>query len=70
MGIEKPLGFLKNDSMFLENNEGKLLLYNLSTQEMTNLQVGGEPKSLQMITYVASLISVKGENDHEDQDFS
>ena len=70
MGIEKPLGFLKNDSMFLENNEGKLLLYNLSTQEMTNLQVGGEPKSLQMITYVESLISVKGENDYEDQDFS
>ena len=70
MGIEKPLGFLKNDSMFLENNEGKLLLYNLSTKEMTNLQVGGEPKSLQMITYVESLISVKGENDYEDQDFS
>lgn len=70
MGIEKPLGFLKNDSMFLENNEGKSLLYNLSIQEMTNLQVGGEPKSLQMITYVDSLISVKGENDYEDQDFS
>ena len=49
MGIEKPLGFFKNDSMFLENNEGKLLLYNLSTQEMTNLHIGGVRKSLEIV---------------------
>ena len=49
MGIEKPLGFFKNDSMFLENNEGQLLLYNLSTQEMTNLQIGGVRKSLEIV---------------------
>ena len=67
MGIEKPLGFFKNESMFLENNEGQLLLYNLSTQEMTNLQIGEVRKSLEIITYMESLIFVKGENDLEDQ---
>ncbi|XP_075657446.1 F-box/kelch-repeat protein At3g06240-like [Castanea sativa] len=67
MGIAKPLGFFKNDSMFLENNEGQLLLCNLSTQEMTNLQIGGVRKSLQIITYIESLIFVKGENDLEVQ---
>jgi len=39
MGIDKPLGFWKNDSMFLRNDEGQLVLYDPSTQEMTNLQI-------------------------------
>ena len=59
MGIEKPLGFWKNESLFLINNDGQLLLYDSSTQEMTNLQVDGLP--LQMITYVESLILSKEE---------
>lgn len=52
MGIDKPLGFWKNDSMFLGNDESQLVLYDPSTQEMTNLQVDGVPESLQMITYM------------------
>ena len=59
MGIEKPLGFWKNESLFLINNDRQLLLYDSSTQEMTNLQVDGLP--LQMITYVESLILSKEE---------
>ena len=41
LGIEKPLGFWKNESFFLRNNEGQLLLYDPSTQKITNLQVDG-----------------------------
>ncbi|XP_023880217.1 F-box/kelch-repeat protein At3g06240 [Quercus suber] len=41
MGIEKPLGFWKNESLFLRNNEGQLLLYDPLAQKMTNLQVDG-----------------------------
>lgn len=65
MGIEKPLGFWKNESLFLRNNEGQLLLYDPSAQKITNLQVDGRP--MQMITYVESLISLKGGNDLEEQ---
>ena len=65
MGIKKPLGFWKNESLFLINNDGQLLLYDSSTQEMTSLQVDGLP--LQMITYVESLISFKGGNDLEEK---
>ena len=65
MGIEEPLGFWKNESLFLRNNEGQLLLYDPSAQNITNLQVDGRP--MQMITYVESLISLKGGNDLEEQ---
>ena len=34
MGIEKPLGFWKNESLFLRNNEGQLLLYDPSAQKI------------------------------------
>ena len=64
MGIEKPLGFWKNESLFLRNNEGQLLLYDPLAQQMTNLQVDGRP--IQMITYIESLISLKGGNDLEE----
>ncbi|XP_050273971.1 putative F-box protein At1g50870 isoform X3 [Quercus robur] len=65
MGIEEPLGFWKNESLFLRNNEGQLLLYDPSAQKITNHQVDGRP--MQMITYVESLISLKGGNDLEEQ---
>ena len=65
MGIKKSLGFWKNESLFLINNDGQLLLYDSSTQEMTSLQVDGLP--LQMITYVESLISFKGGDDLEEK---
>ena len=68
MGIEKSLGFWKNESLFLRNNEGQLLLYDLLAQKITNLQVDGRP--MQMITYVESLISLKGGNDLEEHDNS
>nr|POE76003.1 f-box protein cpr30 [Quercus suber] len=65
MGIEKPLGFWKNESLFLRDNEGQLLLYDPSAQKITNLQIDG--RLMQMITYVESLISLKGGNDLEEQ---
>ncbi|KAK7822236.1 f-box/kelch-repeat protein [Quercus suber] len=70
MRIDKPFGFLKNNSMLLKNNEGQFLLYNLSTQEMTDLRIGGVSKWLQVINYKEILISFKGENDLEYQDSS
>ncbi|XP_075657611.1 F-box/kelch-repeat protein At3g06240-like [Castanea sativa] len=71
MRIDRSFGFLQNNSMLLKNNEGQLLLYNLFTEEMTDLRFGGvSSKWLQVIPYMESLISVKGENDLEDQDSS
>ena len=58
MGID--LGFWKNVSMFLGNDEGQLVLYDPTAQEMTSLQIG-VPESPQLITYMESLISVKRE---------
>jgi hypothetical protein len=60
IGIDNPLGFWKNDSMFLEKTDGQLVLYNPSTQEMINLQIDGVPKSLQVIPYTESLVSLRG----------
>uniref|UniRef100_A0A2N9J4S8 F-box associated beta-propeller type 1 domain-containing protein n=1 Tax=Fagus sylvatica TaxID=28930 RepID=A0A2N9J4S8_FAGSY len=60
--INRPLGFWKNDySLFLENTDGQLVLYDFSTQEMTDLHIDGIPSSLQMLTYMESLVSVREE---------
>ncbi|XP_059439978.1 F-box/kelch-repeat protein At3g23880-like [Corylus avellana] len=66
--IERPLGVWKNDTMFLENSEGQPVLYDPSTKEMTNLQIGHEATyTLQLVTYMETLVSVKGGNEFEEQ---
>ncbi|KAE7995677.1 hypothetical protein FH972_000448 [Carpinus fangiana] len=66
--IERPLGVWKNDTIFLEKSERQLVLYEPSTKEMTNLQIGHEATyTLQLITYMETLVSVKGGNEFEEQ---
>uniref|UniRef100_A0A2N9JA22 F-box associated domain-containing protein n=1 Tax=Fagus sylvatica TaxID=28930 RepID=A0A2N9JA22_FAGSY len=69
--INRPLGFWKNEySLFLENTDGQLVLYDFSTQEMTDLHIDGIPSSLQMLTYMESLVSVRGGNELQEQESS
>jgi F-box interacting protein len=68
-GIRKPLGFWKNEiALFLESSDGRLVVYDSSTKQMSGLQIDGEPLSLQVIPYVETLVSVKGGNGFENQD--
>jgi hypothetical protein len=63
-GIRKPLGFWMNDTaLFLESSDGQLVVYDPSTKEMSDLQIDGEPHSLLVITYMETLVSVKGGGD-------
>ncbi|XP_059435560.1 F-box/kelch-repeat protein At3g06240-like [Corylus avellana] len=65
-GIRKPLGFWKNETaLFLESSDGQLVVYDTSTKEISNLPIDGEPYSLQVITYVETIVSVKGGNEFE-----
>jgi F-box interacting protein len=69
--INRPLGFWKNEySLFLENTDRQLVLYDFSTQEMTDLHIDGIPSSLQMLTYMESLVSVRGGNELQEQESS
>jgi hypothetical protein len=52
-----PLGFWKNDAMFIVN--GQLVLYDPSTKQMTNLQIHVDRESMQLVTYMETLVSVK-----------
>jgi F-box interacting protein len=67
-GIPRPLGFWKNGTMFLENVNG-LVLYDPSTKEMTDLQIHHRHRdSMQLVTYMETLVSVKERNEFEEQD--
>ncbi|KAE7995728.1 hypothetical protein FH972_000498 [Carpinus fangiana] len=67
--IHRPLGFWKNDTMLFSNvDEGQLVLYDPSTKQMTNLQSHGDCESMQLVTYMETLVSVEGGNEFEDQD--
>jgi F-box interacting protein len=56
----RPLGFWKNDAVLFENLDGQMVWYDPSTKEMTNLPIHGEPYSLQLVTYMETLVSVNG----------
>ncbi|KAE7995683.1 hypothetical protein FH972_000454 [Carpinus fangiana] len=72
MGITRPLGFWKNNTMFMETfqeNSRRVVLYDPSTKQMTNLQIHpGVTFSSQLVTYIDTLVSVKGGNEFEEQD--
>ncbi|XP_059436789.1 F-box/kelch-repeat protein At3g23880-like [Corylus avellana] len=66
--IHRPLGFWKNDTMILSKiDDGQLLLYDPSTEQTTNLQIHGDDDSMQLVTYMETLVSVKGGNEFEEQ---
>ncbi|XP_059439803.1 F-box/kelch-repeat protein At3g23880-like [Corylus avellana] len=65
--IHQPLGFWKNDTMFWNKiDNGQLFLYDLSTKQMTGLQIHGHSNSMQLVTYMETLISVKGGNESKE----
>ncbi|KAE7995730.1 hypothetical protein FH972_000500 [Carpinus fangiana] len=62
----RPLGFWKNDTMFWIKNGGQLVLYDPSTKKISNLQIQGERDNVQLVTYMETLVSVKGGNEFEE----
>ncbi|XP_059440355.1 F-box/kelch-repeat protein At3g23880-like [Corylus avellana] len=67
--IHQPLGFWKNDTMFLTKiDSGQLFLYDPSTQQMTDLQIHGhsDSKEMQLVNYMETLVSIKGGNESEE----
>ncbi|KAE7995654.1 hypothetical protein FH972_000428 [Carpinus fangiana] len=54
------LGFWKNDAVLFEDLDGQMVLYDPSTKEMTNLPIHGGTYSLQLVTYMETLVSVNG----------
>ncbi|KAE7995680.1 hypothetical protein FH972_000451 [Carpinus fangiana] len=65
--IHRPLGFWKNDTMFLSKiDDGQLFLYDPCTKQMSDLQIQGHNDSMQLVTYMETLVSVKGGNESEE----
>jgi len=58
--IERPLGFWKNESIFLVKHDRQLVLYDPLTKEMSNLQIGyGVTCWTNLVTYMETLVSIK-----------
>ncbi|KAF5738673.1 F-box and associated interaction domains-containing protein putative isoform 1 [Tripterygium wilfordii] len=62
LGIEKPLEYWKNGGLFLEDDEGFLVLYDACTREVKKLQICGEEyrSTLQVMNYEESLVPING----------
>ncbi|KAG7968445.1 hypothetical protein I3843_08G154900 [Carya illinoinensis] len=69
-GFDIVLGFWKDNALFLESADGRLFLYDSSSKEMNHLQIDGAPMTLQLMTFMETLISVKGGDETEEQDNS
>ncbi|XP_059436068.1 F-box/kelch-repeat protein At3g23880-like [Corylus avellana] len=65
-GISRPLGLLKNETMLLEKYNNQLVLYDPSTEKMTNIQIHENTVSEHLVTYMETLVSVKGGNEFVD----
>jgi F-box interacting protein len=58
--IERPLGFWKNETMFLVKWDKQLVLYDPMTKEMSNLQIGYRvTRRTSLFTYMETLVSIK-----------
>ena len=65
LGIERPLQFAKNGELLLVGDDDAIVLYNIGSKEIRNLQLTKLPKSfipVQAMVYVESLVSFTGEN--------
>ncbi|XP_062162393.1 F-box/kelch-repeat protein At3g23880-like [Alnus glutinosa] len=67
IGWPGPLGFWKNDIMLIVKSDGQLALYDPSSKQLTNLQIHGDIMCFQLVTYMETLVSVKGGNEFEEQ---
>ena len=66
-GIQKPLGFVKNEELILlcDDEDQTIALYNTGSQEIKNFQHSGLPNSFRSRharLYVESLVSLNGGN--------
>ena len=63
LGIHRPLKFPKNGMLLLLGDDGTIVLYNIGSKEIRNLQIPEFPKSFiprEAMLYVESLVSLKG----------
>ncbi|KAG6702270.1 hypothetical protein I3842_07G025500 [Carya illinoinensis] len=58
-GYLRPLESWKNDALFLQTYFGRLVLYEPSTEQMTDLHIDREIRTMQAITYIENLVSLK-----------
>ncbi|KAE8674662.1 Detected protein of unknown function [Hibiscus syriacus] len=64
-GVHRPLGFWKNDELFLESSDHELVSFDPSTRELKNLGIHAYRETMQMIAYVESLVPINGRQEHE-----
>ena len=65
LGIERPLQFAKNGELLFVGDDDTIVLYNIGSKEIRNLQLTKFPKSfipVQAMDYVETLVSFMGEN--------
>ena len=68
MGLDWALGFRENGEFLLKSGDGWMRSYNISTQEIKEYQVYGRPRrSLEVLLYTESLVSVKRRIEHEEE---
>ena len=63
LGIHKPLQFSKNGMRVLLGDDGAIVLYNIGSKEIRNLQIPEYPEPFiprEAMVYVESLVSLKG----------
>lgn len=60
----KPLVFWKGNELLLEMCSGEIKSYNVDTEEIKSVKIEGYPvrHSSQAVNYVATLVSIKGDN--------
>lgn len=63
VGAKRPLGFWKNDLFMLEDNNGRMVFYDLQTEEIKHTGFHGEGGSLQGAVYMESLVSLRRDNE-------
>ena len=62
LGIHKPLQFSKNGMLLLVGDDGAIVLYNIGSKEIRNLQIPEYPEPFiprEPMVYVESLVSLK-----------
>ncbi|KAK4792216.1 hypothetical protein SAY86_022651 [Trapa natans] len=58
IGVHKPLGYGINGEIFMEKNNGTLVIYDAENEAVQDLPVKGFPYSLDCHFYIESLVSV------------
>ncbi|PPE02900.1 hypothetical protein GOBAR_DD00060 [Gossypium barbadense] len=64
--VERPLGFWKNGELFLESSDHELVLFDPSTRELKSLGIHAYQETMQIITYVESLVPINGRSEREE----